>query len=273
MKTCLTIAGSDTIGGAGIQADLKTFGANGVYGMSVITALTAQNTLGVDGILEVPADFLEKQLKSVFSDIRPDAVKTGMLSDPEGIKIIAGFLEKEKAENIVVDPVMVSTSGNELINEDSIKAMCDYLLPVSDIITPNVPEAEKLSGIKIGSEEEMLSAGEFLRNKFKCDVLIKGGHLDSDPQASTDILFFEDEKPLCFSSRRIDNKNTHGTGCTLSSAIVAGLANGMNMKTAVHRAKIYVTGAIKDGLDLGKGKGPLNHFYKTGEKNADQIKR
>lgn len=271
MKTCLTIAGSDTIGGAGIQADLKTFGANGVYGMSVITALTAQNTLGVDDILEVPADFINKQLRSVFSDIRPDAVKTGMLSDAESIKLIADVLGREKADNIVVDPVMVSTSGRELIGEESIKAMCEFLIPVADIITPNVPEAERLSGIKISSEDAVLRAGEFLRNEFKCDVLIKGGHFDSE--SSTDILFFEDEKPFCFSSRRIENENTHGTGCTLSGAIAAGLAKGMNMKMAVHRAKIYVTGAIKEGLDIGKGRGPLNHFYKMGERNADQIKR
>ena len=263
MKTCLTIAGSDSSGGAGIQADLKSFGANGVFGMSVITALTAQNTLGVDDILEVPTDFIKKQLESVFSDIVPDAVKTGMFAGADAVSVTADFLKERNVKNLVVDPVMVSTSGSSLTCEESITVMKKKLLPIAGIITPNIPEAEKLTGNTITTEEDILKAGKALRENFGCAVLIKGGHFEADTENCTDILFTDEEKPIYFSSKRIANENTHGTGCTMSSAIAAGLANGMNMKTAVHRAKIYVFGAIKDGLDLGKGKGPLNHFYFT----------
>lgn len=266
MKTCLTIAGSDPSGGAGIEADLKTFGANGVYGMSVITALTAQNTMGVDDIFNVPSDFILKQLKSIFNDIRPDALKTGMLPEPDGIKKIAGFLKEKNAKNIVVDPVMVSTSGSELADKICVDVMEEYLLPVADIITPNIPEAERLTGIKIECEEDIFCAGNDLIKKYDCAVLIKGGHMVTDLEKSTDILFVGNEKPVFFAAGRIDNANTHGTGCTFSSAIAAGLAKGFDLKTAVHRAKIYVTGAIRDGLNLGKGKGPLNHFYVRGFK-------
>ena len=291
MKTCLTIAGSDPSGGAGIQADLKTFAANGVYGMSVITALTAQNTTGVKDIYTIPADFVKEQLECVFEDIPPDAVKIGMQGDADSIRVICDILSGYKKNTmadaaepdlntmkIVIDPVMVSTSGHDLINEESYRILCDYLLPMADIITPNLPEAEKLTGMTITSHKGMLDAAKLLRRYFDCSVLIKGGHalfcdtfteyekcLFPDPvlkHASTDLLLlFNDDKPVFLYSDRIDNPNTHGTGCTLSSAIAAGLALGKDMKTAVREAKAYITGAIKAGLDLGKGRGPLDHMY------------
>ena len=285
MNTCLTIAGSDPSGGAGIQADLKTFAAHKVYGMSVITALTAQNTLGVTGIRGVPADFIKMQLEAVFSDIFPDAVKIGMLSDPDGIRIIADTLQEYNAANIVVDPVMVSTSGSELISENAKKALCDYLLPLADIITPNIPEAEALTGLIIKSHGEMLKAAKLLERWFGCAVLIKGGHalfcdtftefeesekgVQGDFKgASTDLLLIPGEKPVYLYAERSDNPNTHGTGCTLSSAIAAGLAAGNDLKRAVRNAKEYVTGAINARLDLGKGRGPLDHMYRLCE-NSD----
>ena len=291
MKTCLSIAGSDPSGGAGIQADLKTFAANGVYGMSVITALTAQNTTGVKDIYTIPADFVKEQLECVFEDIPPDAVKIGMQGDADSIRVICDILSGYKKNTmadaagqdlntmkIVIDPVMVSTSGHDLINEESYRVLCDYLLPMADIITPNLPEAEKLTGMTITSHKGMLDAAKLLRRYFDCSVLIKGGHalfcdtfteyekcLFPDPvlkHASTDLLLlFDDDKPVFLYSDRIDNPNTHGTGCTLSSAIAAGLALGKDMKTAVREAKAYITGAIKAGLDLGKGRGPLDHMY------------
>ena len=260
MKTALTIAGSDSSGGAGIQADLKTFAANGVYGMSAITALTAQNTLGVHGISYVDSDFVERQLDSVFEDIFPDAIKIGMAGSPEAIRSISRLLSSYKAKNIVVDPVMVATSGSKLIEEPSVKALCTYLLPIADIITPNIPEAEILTGSKIHTDEDMVDAAKILRQAFNCAVLIKGGHGQSD--TATDVLLLNNRDPIFFSSDKIDNPNTHGTGCTLSSAIAAGLAKGENLQAAVRLAKIYVTGAISNGLDLGKGRGPLNHIYR-----------
>lgn len=277
MKTCLTIAGSDPSGGAGIQADLKTFAANGVYGMSVITALTAQNTTGVTGIHKVPAYFIKMQLEAVFDDIYPDAVKIGMLSDPDGIKEIAGALKAYDAANVVVDPVMVATSGAELISEEAKAALTAGLLPMADIITPNIPEAEVLTGCIINSHKDMLKAAEIMARSFGCVVLVKGGHAgfcdtftefdEGEAEgglksASTDLLLVPGEKPVYFYAKRSDNPNTHGTGCTLSSAIAAGLALGKDMKTAVRDAKKYVTGAIEAGLDLGKGRGPLDHMYK-----------
>lgn len=260
MKTALTIAGSDSSGGAGIQADLKTFAANGVYGMSAITALTAQNTLGVHGISYVDSDFVENQLDSVFEDIFPDAVKIGMAGSPETIRSISRLLSSYKAKNIVVDPVMVATSGSKLIEEPSVKALCTYLLPIADIITPNIPEAEILTGSKIHTDEDMVDAAKILRQAFNCAILIKGGHGHSD--TATDVLLLNNRDPIFFSADKIDNPNTHGTGCTLSSAIAAGLARGENLQAAVRLAKIYVTGAISNGLNLGKGRGPLNHIYR-----------
>lgn len=258
MKTVLTIAGSDSIGGAGIQADIKTISANGCYAMSVITSVTAQNTLGVTGIHDIPPEFVVKQLEAVFDDIVPDAVKIGMLSGTEIINAIAGFLESGNVKNIVADTVMVSTSGCRLLAEDAVSALTEKIFPLAEIITPNIPEAEILSGLNIKNREEMLSAAEKISEKFGGYVLIKGGHLDS---TAADLLY-GNGKTEWFETERIDNPNTHGTGCTLSSAIASNLAKGMTVEESVKNAKDYVTGAIKDGLDLGKGRGPLNHMYR-----------
>lgn len=258
MKTVLTIAGSDSSGGAGIQADLKTMMAHKVYGMSVITALTAQNTTGVAGIMEVTPEFVAQQLDCVFKDIRPDAVKIGMVSNAAIIKIIAEKLVEYKAENIVVDPVMVATSGSSLMQDDASQALRTLLLPLADVITPNVPEGEVLSGIKIETKADMLEAADRIASAAGTSVLLKGGHLKD----SADDLLFIDGKVSWFESERIENPNTHGTGCTLSSAIAANLALGHGMEESIRKAKAYITGALRDGLDLGKGSGPLNHAYR-----------
>ena len=240
MKTALTIAGSDSSGGAGIQADLKTMTAHGVYGMSAITALTAQNTTGVCGILEVDKKFLIKQLDCIFTDIFPDSVKTGMLSSSEIIRTAADKLKEYKARNIVVDPVMVATSGARLISEEAIGTLKEKLLGLADIITPNIPEAEVLSGIKISSKEDMIRAAEIIYKSFGCAVLCKGGHGVSD----ADDLLFDSEGYTWFLGKRINNPNTHGTGCTLSSAIASNLAGGCDMKTSVKYAKEYISKAL-----------------------------
>jgi phosphomethylpyrimidine kinase len=257
MKTALTIAGSDSSGGAGIQADLKTMTAHGVYGMSAITALTAQNTTGVCGILEVDKEFLIKQLDCIFTDIFPDSVKTGMLSSSEIIRIAADKLKEYKARNIVVDPVMVATSGARLISEEAIGTLKEKLLGLADIITPNIPEAEVLSEIKISSKEDMIRAAEIIYKSFGCAVLCKGGHGISD----ADDLLFDSEGYTWFLGKRINNPNTHGTGCTLSSAIASNLAGGCDMKTSVKYAKEYISKALESMLDLGRGCGPLNHMF------------
>lgn len=257
MKTALTIAGSDSSGGAGIQADLKTMTAHGVYGMSAITALTAQNTTGVCGILEVDKEFLIKQLDCIFTDIFPDSVKTGMLSSSEIIRIAADKLKEYKARNIVVDPVMVATSGARLISEEAIGTLKEKLLGLADIITPNIPEAEVLSKIKISSKEDMIRAAEIIYKSFGCAVLCKGGHGISD----ADDLLFDSEGYTWFLGKRINNPNTHGTGCTLSSAIASNLAGGCDMKTSVKYAKEYISKALESMLDLGRGCGPLNHMF------------
>ncbi len=257
MNTALTIAGSDSSGGAGIQADLKTMTANGVYGMSAITALTAQNTTGVTGIMEVTPEFLEAQLDAVFSDIFPDAVKTGMVSSSELIRVIADRLKKYDAKNIVVDPVMVATSGAKLISDDAIETLKEFLLPLATVITPNIPEAEVLSGMTIKTEDEMVKAAELIFNRFGCAVLCKGGHQIND---ANDLLFTSNG-PVWFKGKRIDNPNTHGTGCTLSSAIASNLAKGRSLEEAVKEAKDYISGALAAMLDLGKGSGPLAHNY------------
>ncbi|MCI6163727.1 MAG: bifunctional hydroxymethylpyrimidine kinase/phosphomethylpyrimidine kinase [Lachnospira sp.] len=266
MKKVLTIAGSDSSGGAGVQADLKTIAANRLYGMSVITALTAQNTLGVEGVYDVDADFVQLQMKAVFEDIFPDAVKVGMVSDADCIKTIAENLKKYEAKNIVVDTVMVSTSGHALLKKEAVKSMVDILLPVADIITPNIPEAEVLSGIKISGREDMLLAGRLIYNMInekkqggkETYVCVKGGHLEND---NADLLIGNGEE-VWYENTKIDNPNTHGTGCTLSSAIACGLAEGLSVKESVSYAKEYITGALKTGFDIGKGNGPLNHMYK-----------
>ena len=268
MKTALTIAGSDSSGGAGIQADIKTMTANGVFAMSAITALTAQNTTGVTGIMEVSPEFLKQQIDSIFTDIRPDAVKIGMVSSGELIMATAEKLEQYRAEKIVIDPVMVATSGAKLISDDAIDTLKGRLLPMADMITPNIPEAEVLSGMKIHTEEDMVQAAGNISNRYQCAVLVKGGHQLND---ANDLLC-RDEYCRWFYEKRIDNPNTHGTGCTLSSAIAANLAKGFDMEESVRRAKDYLSGALGAMLDLGKGSGPLNHaFAITGEYRKESM--
>lgn len=257
MKTALTIAGSDSCGGAGIQADIKTMTMNGVYAMSAITALTAQNTVSVTGVSEVTPDFLRLQLDAVFSDIFPDAVKTGMLSGEELIGVIAERLSFYKAKNIVVDPVMIATSGARLISENAVKALKERLLPLATVVTPNIPEAEVLSEIAIKTAEDMEKAAKAIAEEYGCAVLLKGGHSIND---ANDLLYAGGEKRW-FKGKRIDNPNTHGTGCTLSSAIAANLAKGYDLFTSVERAKEYISEALAAMLDLGKGSGPMNHAF------------
>lgn len=258
IKKVLTIAGSDCSGGAGIQADLKTICAHGMYGMSVITALTAQNTMGVKGIKNIDREFVELQLESIFDDITPDAIKIGMVSEIETINCIAENLRKYKPNNIVVDTVMVSTSGHDLLNKEAVTCLKEQLISLADIITPNIAEAEVLSGIKISNKEDMCKAAKIISNITDADILIKGGHLSD----CSDDLLLSDNKEIWFEGVHIDNPNTHGTGCTLSSAIACGLAGGENIENSVKAAKDYITAAIEYGLDIGKGRGPLNHMYR-----------
>lgn len=255
MKTALTIAGSDTIGGAGIQADIKTMTVNGVYAMSVITALTAQNTLGVTGIMEVNPEFLALELDSVFNDIFPDAVKIGMVSSEKLIEVIADRLKQYKAKNIVVDPVMVATSGSKLIKSSAVNSLCLNLLPLATLVTPNIPEAEVLSGITVKTEKDMLTAAEIIYKKYKCNVLCKGGHLTD----SANDLLYTGNDCIWFKGKKINNPNTHGTGCTLSSAVASNLAKGLDLKTSIQCAKEYLTASLNAMLNLGKGNGPLQH--------------
>lgn len=257
MRTALTIAGSDSSGGAGIQADIKTMISNGVYAMSAITALTAQNTTGVTGIMEATPDFLADQLDNIFTDIYPDAVKIGMVSSSALIETIAKKLHQYKARNIVVDPVMVATSGARLINEDAIAALKSQLLPMATILTPNIPEAEVLSGMKIETADDMIKAAAAISENYHCAVLCKGGHQLND---ANDLLW-RDGGYKWFQGKRIENPNTHGTGCTLSSAIASNLAKGFDLDTSVERAKKYISGALAAMLDLGKGSGPMNHGF------------
>lgn len=257
MKTALTIAGSDSSGGAGIQADIKTMTTNGVFAMSAITALTAQNTVGVQGIFEVSPEFLSMQIDSVFSDIRPDAVKIGMVSSAQLISVIANKLMQYNAENIVVDPVMVATSGSKLLNDDAVNIMKDKLLPIATVVTPNIPEAEVLSRREIKSAKDMIDAAAYISETYHCAVLCKGGHNLND---ANDLLYLDGEYRW-FYGKRIDNPNTHGTGCTLSSAIASNLAKGQELIAAVENAKAYISGALADMLDLGAGSGPMNHAF------------
>lgn len=257
MKNCLTIAGSDSSGGAGIQADLKTMTVNGVYAMSVITALTAQNTQGVSGILDVSPEFITSQMDAVFTDIYPDAIKIGMVSSPEIVEAIAKSLERYEAKNIVLDPVMVATSGAVLLKEEAMDSLINRLIPLADVITPNIPEGEILAGMKIENEDDMEKAAEIIGEKYNCAVLLKGGHKVND---ANDLLYRKGDFKW-FLSERIDNNNTHGTGCTLSSAIAANLAKGEDLNQAIKNAKEYLTGTLRAGLNLGKGSGPLMHNY------------
>ncbi len=255
MKTALTIAGSDSSGGAGIQADIKTMMANGVYAMSVITSLTAQNTLGVKSIFDVTPEFLSDQLDAVFTDIFPDAVKIGMISSPSLAEVIAEKLAYYNAKNIVLDPVMVATSGATLTKTEAVRVMTQKLFPLATVITPNIPEAEVLSKMEIKNENDMKKSAEAIYSLYGCSVLLKGGHSIND---ANDLLY-ENGKFRWFSGKRIDNPNTHGTGCTFSSAIASNLAKGMTLSDAVTSAKEYISAALAFGLNLGKGSGPLNH--------------
>lgn len=258
MKTALTIAGSDPSGGAGIQADIKTMLCNGVYAMSAVTALTAQNTMGVTGIMEVTPEFLGEQLDNIFTDIFPDAVKIGMMSGSALIVKTAEKLKEYRAENIVVDPVMVATSGSKLISDEAVDTLKSHLLPLAAVLTPNIPEAEVLSGMEVRTPEDMVSAAEKIGKSYRCAVLLKGGHQLND---ANDLLY-RDGSCKWFMGKRIDNPNTHGTGCTLSSAIASNLAKGYSLDEAVEGAKEYISGALAAMLDLGKGNGPLDHGYR-----------
>lgn len=257
LKTAMTVAGSDCSGGAGIQADLKTMTMNGVYAMSAITALTAQNTTGVRSISEVTPDFLSDQLDMIFEDIVPDAVKIGMVASGALISVIAEKLIKYGANNIVVDPVMVSTSGSALIKTEATAILAEKLLPISSLTTPNIPEAEILSGMSISNENDMENAAKKIGETYGCSVLVKGGHNIND---ANDLLW-ANGKFTWFEGKRIDNPNTHGTGCTLSSAIAANLAKGFPMEESVRRAKEYISAALSAMLDLGSGSGPMNHAF------------
>ena len=257
MRTALSIAGSDSCGGAGIQADIKTMTMNGVYAMSAITALTAQNTTGVRAIRESTPEFLAQQIDAVFEDIFPDAVKIGMVSSGELIRVIAERLRYHKAKNVVVDPVMVATSGSSLMKTDAVQTLIDELLPIAALVTPNIPEAQILSELDIKNEEDMLAAAKHIGNDYGCAVLLKGGHSVND---ANDLLYANGEYHW-FEGKRIDNPNTHGTGCTLSSAIAANLAKGYGLSVAVQRAQDYISGALSALLNLGKGSGPMNHAF------------
>ena len=258
MKTALTIAGSDSSGGAGIQADIKTMTMHGVYAMSAITAMTAQNTTGVRAIQEATPDFLRQQLDAVYEDIRPDAVKIGMVSSSELIRVIADRLRYYEAGNVVVDPVMVATAGSSLIRQDAVQMLIRELLPISTLVTPNIPEAQVLSGLTIRDKEDMITAAKQIGDRYRCAVLLKGGHSVND---ANDLLYTKGEL-IWFEGKRFDNPNTHGTGCTLSSAIAANLALGFDLAESIRRAKEYLSGALSAMLDLGKGSGPLNHMHR-----------
>lgn len=256
MKKVLTIAGSDCSGGAGIQADLKTMTSLKVYGMSVITALTAQNTTGVTGVFDASPTFVAQQLDSIFTDIVPDAVKIGMVSNSQIIEVIVKKLTHYQAKNIIVDPVMISTSGSKLLSDEAMEAIITKLIPLADLITPNLPEAESLTGLKIHTKDEMFLASRQMSQMANA-ILLKGGHLTD---TADDLLYLSDT-PIWIPGERINNPNTHGTGCTLSSAIASYLALGYSLEDSVRSAKKYITGALMANLDLGAGSGPLNHCW------------
>lgn len=257
IKKVLTIAGSDCSGGAGIQADIKTITAHKMYAMSTITALTAQNTTGVHGIMEVSAAFVAWQLECIFTDILPDTVKIGMTVNKEIIQAISQKLKEYKIKNIVIDPVMVSTSGSRLLSSDAVETLIHDLLPLATVITPNIPEAEVLCNFPIHNNDDMVHAAKKISTYIDGAILIKGGHL---ADTATDLLY-ANGSVYWYCGERIDNPNTHGTGCTLSSAIACYLANGYSLEDSVKHAKDYLTGALKAGLNIGKGSGPLPHTY------------
>lgn len=264
MKTVLTIAGSDSSGGAGIQADIKTITMHGVFATSAITALTAQNTTGVTGILEVPPEFLAKQLDAVLEDIPPDAVKIGMVPSAALLRVIAQKLKQYRVPSIVIDPVMIATSGARLIRDDALSTLQSGLFPLAEVLTPNLPEAEVLSGIPIHTPRDLEAAARKIGNAYGCAVLCKGGHLQND---ANDFLYAAGSGRW-FLGTRIDNPNTHGTGCTLSSALASNLAKGYDLPTSVERAKAYLSGALGAMLDLCKGSGPMNHAFGLDEEWA-----
>lgn len=257
MEKVLTIAGSDCSGGAGIQADIKTITVHKLYAMSVITALTAQNTTGVYGVQDVTPDFVAQQLDCIFRDIKPNAIKIGMVSNPDIIAVISEKLQEYQGVNIVLDPVMVATSGGKLLKDHAVEVLAEKLIPLAEVITPNIPEAEALCGFQIDSLDDMRKAAEKLSSIAGKGILIKGGHLFS---SSDDLLLYE-SKEYWFREEKINNPNTHGTGCTLSSAIACNLAKGHSVPDSVLLAKKYITGALRDHFDVGKGRGPLNHCY------------
>lgn len=263
MKRALTIAGSDSSGGAGIQADIKTMTSLDIYGMSAITALTAQNTMGVMDIMEVSPKFLEKQLDSIFTDIFPHAIKIGMVSSVELIEVISERLNYYDGKNIVIDPVMVSTSGSKLLQDNSIESLKRHLFPLGILLTPNIPEGSILSGITIENEGDMMKAAKSIGDEYNSAVLLKGGHSIND---ANDVLYMDNEF-IWFRGERIENPNTHGTGCTLSSAIASYLALGNDLSQSIRMAKKYISGALKSMLNLGRGRGPLNHMWNIGGKN------
>ena len=266
MKTALTIAGSDSCGGAGIQADIKTMTMNGVYAMSAITAMTAQNTVGVRSIMESTPEFLREQLDAVFEDIYPNAVKIGMVASSSLIRVIAERLKAYGAKNIVVDPVMVATSGSELIKTDAVAVLTKELLPIATLVTPNIPEAEALSEMTVRTKDDMMRVAKAIGDAYGCAVLLKGGHSVND---ANDLLYANGTYKW-FKGKRIDNPNTHGTGCTLSSAIAANLAKGYDLETSVQRAKNYISGALAAMLDLGRESGPMNHAFDLNGKYKEE---
>ena len=269
MKTALSIAGSDSCGGAGIQADIKTMTMNGVYAMSAITALTAQNTTGVRSILESTPEFLKDQIDMVFEDIRPDAIKIGMVASADLIEAIADRLSYYRAENIVVDPVMVATSGSELMKSNAVTVLMKKLLPIATLVTPNIPEAQVISDMKISTKEDMENVAKYIGDTFGCAVLLKGGHSIND---ANDLLYANGNYKW-FCGKRIDNPNTHGTGCTLSSAIASNLAKGYDIETSIQRAKDYISGALAAMLDLGAESGPMNHAFDLCGKFAEASEK
>ena len=269
MKTVLSIAGSDSSGGAGIQADIKTMTMNGVYAMSAITAMTAQNTTGVRAIQESTPDFLKQQIDAVFEDIVPDAIKIGMVSSSELIRVLANRLKYYSAKNIVVDPVMVASAGSSLMKQGVMQTLVGELLPIAELVTPNIPEAQALSGMKIENKEDMIMAAKQIGDSYRCAVLLKGGHSVCD---ANDLLY-EDGELVWFEGKRIDNPNTHGTGCTLSSAIASNLAKGFSLSESIQRAKDYISEALAAMLDLGKGSGPMQHNFALPHKYTKEAEK
>ena len=267
MKKALSIAGSDCSGGAGIQADIKTMTMNGVFAMSAVTALTAQNTTGVFAIQESTPDFLSRQLDAVFTDIFPDAVKIGMVSSGRLIEVIADRLKFYNAQNIVVDPVMVASAGSALMKTDAVQVLVERLLPLSTVVTPNIPEAQVLSDMVITDKAGMEKAAKYIGDTYGCAVLLKGGHSVND---ANDLLY-QNGKMTWFEGKRIDNPNTHGTGCTLSSAIASNLAKGFSLEQSIRLAKEYISGALAAMLDLGRGSGPMKHNFDLQGKYAKEA--